>query len=939
MPARNNGRKRTLDIRRYDIPMPSPNTPSDGPRNPNTDDILRDVLKKTLQSNIGPDAFFQQLGMNANEVTLYNLYLQLYAIGTAPENNTDRESLGKTIKLMADGMDAERRTFIENLAKAALGIHYAEVEKELARLRQEFSAAMAKLRGEELKPTPTSPEPTPEAPSFSRYLKYILADPAAPEAVNLLAKFRSPNGRLWVDKKKADGSVIRIWFSLNLTPEEKSNPDVEFIAIIKGKLAPGGLRFRVDDLSAGKSWKEKWTTKKTGISALVAAAVTVPEAERPAACARIAEALFGTGEAAKPGGEAFTALLQQYLTRPDGKTDIWTHVRNAYWHADGWRDEADAESELGGLGVPPNSLKPPSYASAEIRVWQKIGEEPRAAQIEGKSAPLFYNGTKFAVDTIEKTVIANGPQKGAWYRIGSHCVREEYLRISLRQNPTLPAGETLSEGTFELMAWQAQTEEPKEPPTQTAPPATPPPATSPASPPGPKVPKPATTPSPPTASGEPKSSPKSPPVAPLPAVKKKGGTDATPPASPSTKPAESKESAEVLREREVIAIPDIHGEANALLTSLKVAGYIELKDAKWDEGWHLTEAGQKAHIVFTGDLLDRGSENIGVLEIVKKLRAEGARIEILAGNHEMILLNTLQSSHQADWLHWIGNGGGSVLKELGEHANISTNAVTILDILSYLPHMEKHKKNFAGMPPVTASCAELLSWWEKNSSKITQTINDPTDQSIRSTLEHTSITDTDIVAFGKLQERAKETFFVQYGEMVKSLNLMTIVDDVLYVHASLNEYWIDLLEREGIDGVNREFHTAIKDPKKLREMAGSTGKYGDVMWDRNLQANLKKRPELVQRLKQLGIRMIVHGHTETSCVQTHTTTDNLHIVNGDVSMYRRPGGAFVRVRGRRHKENGKVERFVGASRSPYDETGYKTLASLPPGKEKPAPTS
>lgn len=394
-------------------------------------------------------------------------------------------------------------------------------------------------------PSPSPPkkegEPAPEAatetPGFSRYLKDILADPAAPEAVNLLIKFRSPNGRLWVDRKRADGSAVRIWFSLNLTPEEKSKPDAEFIAIIKGKLAPGGLRFRVDDLSAGHSWKEKWTTKKADISALVAGVAAASETEHPAACARIAEALFGTEETAKPNREALLALLQQYLARPDGKSDIWTHVRNAYWNADGWKNETDAKSELGGVGIPPDSLKPPSYASAKIRVWQKIGEEPRSEEIEGKAAPLFYNGTKFAAEIIEKTVIADGVQKGTWYRIGPHWVREEHLRISLRQNPPLHAGEGLGEGTFELMAWRVQTQEPREPtPTAPAKPPASPPAGSPVVSPK-KGPKPTATPS--AALGGPKPLPKSPPVVPPPTAKKKGGTDATPPttAAPEAAPA------------------------------------------------------------------------------------------------------------------------------------------------------------------------------------------------------------------------------------------------------------------------------------------------------------------------------------------------------------------------------------------------------------------
>lgn len=796
-------------------------------------------------------------------------------------------------------------------------------------------------------PTPEpTPEASPEAPSFSRFLHKILEDPEQKETI--LKKLAGENGRLWIDKKvkNPDGSerAVRIW--LTVQPEDGQSLEDAL------KDIPNTLRTRIDDLSAGNSWKEKWNTQKNERTRIEAVNLYKQQSDAKedsaAATAGNIAAQLGLAGTAK---DTFIALLQKYVAK-EGTKEIWTHVRNAYWHADEWKDISELPKEL--------TWTPPTYEKARIREWNKISDADKAKltdTIKLHRAGLPTREWSFPSGAVN-------PNNGFYHLISGTSnlwIRKEHLRISYKYNGD---GTKVRPPVFELMAWQVQTEEPKEPPVAPPPDPSPSPKKSPppASPKKGPAPAPTLVVSPSGSAVDPKTkpappTPKPPPVTTLPPAGKKGEPDDAKPAvgapktappkaakgpdgkgpavPPNTAPKESQESAEVLREREVIAIPDIHGEANALLTSLKVSGYIEPKEAKWDGEWHLTEVGKKAHIVFTGDLLDRGSENIGVLEVVKKLRAEGARIEILAGNHEMILLNTLSSSHQSDWLHWIGNGGGSVLKELGEHAHISTNAVTILDVLSYLPHMGKYKKNFAEMPPATASCAKLLGWWKENSSKITRTINDPTDQSIRSALEQASLTDADIAAFGKLQEQAKETFLVQYRGMVESLNLMTIVDDVLYVHASLNEYWIDMLERKGIDGVNREFHTAIKDPKILSDMAGSTGKYGDVVWDRDLQKNLKKKPELVRRLKQLGIRMIVHGHTETNGAQMHNTVDNLHIVNGDVSMYRRPGGAFVRVHGRHHKENGKVEGFVGTSRSPYDETGHTTLASLPPGKEKP----
>lgn len=383
-------------------------------------------------------------------------------------------------------------------------------------------------------PEPT-PEVSPEAPSFSRYLKDILADPAAPEAKNLLAKFRSPNGRLWVDRKRADGSVVRIWFSLNLTPEEKSKPDVEFITIIERKLAPGGLRFRVDDLSAGNSWKEKWTTRKAGINALVAGIAAAPEAERTAACTRIAEALFGTEGAAKPSREAFTALLQQYLARPDGKSDVWTAVRNAYWHADGWQDERTAQTALTSHGIT-TPFPRPTYESARMRVWEKIPDSGPVPFLVTDTVTLHCRGQKLEhQEIVAKRVEVDGST--TWYRIGEYWIHTENLRISYKYNND---GALIKPRQFELMAWQVQTEEPKEPSTPTAPLAIPPPAIPSASPPKPKGsktgPHPPSTPPPASPDGS-KPLPKAPPVTAPPPAKPDPGLKAPPvPAGGAPKP-------------------------------------------------------------------------------------------------------------------------------------------------------------------------------------------------------------------------------------------------------------------------------------------------------------------------------------------------------------------------------------------------------------------
>jgi len=83
----------------------------------------------------------------------------------------------------------------------------------------------------------------------------------------------------------------------------------------------------------------------------------------------------------------------------------------------------------------------------------------------------------------------------------------------------------------------------------------------------------------------------------------------------------------------VVAIGDVHG-AHAKLGSLRTA--MELVDAD------LTWSGGDTHLVFCGDLVDRGPRERPVLDLVRKLESEaekaGGRVHVVLGNHEVMNL-------------------------------------------------------------------------------------------------------------------------------------------------------------------------------------------------------------------------------------------------------------------------------------------------------------
>lgn len=81
----------------------------------------------------------------------------------------------------------------------------------------------------------------------------------------------------------------------------------------------------------------------------------------------------------------------------------------------------------------------------------------------------------------------------------------------------------------------------------------------------------------------------------------------------------------------VVAVGDVHGSYDGLVAVLRMSGLVDEK-TRWSGG--------KAHLVQVGDILDRGKDTRGVLDLLMRLQKEaskaGGRAHVLLGNHEVM---------------------------------------------------------------------------------------------------------------------------------------------------------------------------------------------------------------------------------------------------------------------------------------------------------------
>jgi hypothetical protein len=85
--------------------------------------------------------------------------------------------------------------------------------------------------------------------------------------------------------------------------------------------------------------------------------------------------------------------------------------------------------------------------------------------------------------------------------------------------------------------------------------------------------------------------------------------------------------------RRVVAVADVHGAYDNFVAVLRLAGLID-EGGRWSGG--------TAHLVQTGDVLDRGPDSRKALDLLIRLESEarkaGGRVHALLGNHEVMIL-------------------------------------------------------------------------------------------------------------------------------------------------------------------------------------------------------------------------------------------------------------------------------------------------------------
>ncbi|WP_161957602.1 metallophosphoesterase [Mariprofundus sp. EBB-1] len=308
--------------------------------------------------------------------------------------------------------------------------------------------------------------------------------------------------------------------------------------------------------------------------------------------------------------------------------------------------------------------------------------------------------------------------------------------------------------------------------------------------------------------------------------------------------------------RSTVFISDLHADGDALLASLVASGGIK-KTGKDDYHFKLTEQGRSMLFIFGGDFFDKGPSNLRLLRVLHMFIKTGARVRLLAGNHDIRVLFGMRSVGQTEDPH---NG----------HFFIRMGAKAIPFLLEIRDEYLSDNNALKAMPDEETCIKRLFpteAWWQQFPEMASWVMPPESISREMAKIKHKA------ERFEMLCEQAglslreayaaavkwQQLFLSQEGEFYwffKRMRLAYRKGSFLFVHAGIDDRIAVMLRDNNTGFLNQQFKQQIQ---------GSPFEfyYGPVANTIRTKYRTIDMPLSgigAKQVRDAGIHAIVHGH-------------------------------------------------------------------------------
>ncbi|MFM9270753.1 metallophosphoesterase [Halomonas elongata] len=336
-------------------------------------------------------------------------------------------------------------------------------------------------------------------------------------------------------------------------------------------------------------------------------------------------------------------------------------------------------------------------------------------------------------------------------------------------------------------------------------------------------------------------------------------------------------------DRPIYFISDPHADAEAFVGSLVASGGVKKTGPGLDD-IKLTKRGRKGAFVIGGDCLDKGPSNLTLLRSVRRLMDSGARVTLLAGNHDMRLLMGLMAlehepSPRTEHLFVrMGNKAIPLIKEV------------------YAEYLARQEDPLADVPGKKACRRRLMpgdDWFDAFPSMARGQMSDKAIDkelarlrkkvsSFEASCEREGLTLRQVYATAC---KLRDLFLRPEGEFAwffESMQLVHREGSFLFVHAGLDDSIARRIENEGIAALNRCFTTMVVDDP----FAFYYGPLANTLRTKYRKIDFPLTERGVDHVYREGIHAVVHGHLNLTAGQRLMIRRGMLHIEGDITLDR-----------------------------------------------------
>lgn len=308
--------------------------------------------------------------------------------------------------------------------------------------------------------------------------------------------------------------------------------------------------------------------------------------------------------------------------------------------------------------------------------------------------------------------------------------------------------------------------------------------------------------------------------------------------------------------RRVFFFSDLHADADAFIASLIASGGVSKTGAE-DSAMKLTKAGRNGLFVIGGDCFDKGPSNLRLLRVLQALRKRGARMKILAGNHDVrMLLGTLSLSTNAD--------------PRSEHFFVRMGPKIVPFLKEVWEQYLQHGKGLRGVPDSRA-CRRILypskNWPKRFPFHASWVMPDKT---VKHELKQVK---RKMARFEQDCEQAGISIRIAYAAALKwrrlflhrngefawffrEMDLLHRQGSVLFLHAGLDDRIARVIQDKGLKAVNQVFREQLfGNPFEFYY-----GPLANMIRTKYRPVDMPLTAYGANLIHQMGIHAVVHGH-------------------------------------------------------------------------------